>query len=358
MSVQIRYRQTSKGYSAYLDVYHKGKRSYEYPEIVVSKDYSNLQNFLKEDKEKMEFVEKLRDKISLLIKEGRYGFMPSSLRNADFVAYFEKIANEKGHPSYLNALNKLKLFSDKGRIPFSELNENTVRDFIRYLATDGGLSENTAHHYLKILNVVINRAIQERIITENPIHFVPKELKPKLQQPQREFLTIEELRALKSIPFHIPNSQIPLAFLFGCYSGLRISDIKKLKHSEIVDGQIQFRQKKSKQDFQYLPLNETAKEIIKNLPPPQHSDLVFWNLPGSNSYSGYQLRIWAARAGIKKKTTWHTARHSFAVNFLTYGGDIYSLKELLGHHSVTITEVYGKIVNIKKQELINNIPKL
>ncbi len=356
MSATIRYRKSNKGYSVYLDVYHKGKRTYEYPEIYVSKDYSGMQNYLKEDKDNIEFVEKLRDKINLAVKEGKYGFMPSSLRNADFIAYFEKICQEKKHASYFAALKKLKDFAKNGRIPFNELNENTIKDFIKYLS-EQNLAENSIYHYVMRMTIAINRAIQDKIITENPVRFIPKEMKPKKQQIQKEFLTIDELRKLRTTTY--PDTpQIPLAFLFGCYTGLRISDIRKLKNSEIQDGQIQYRQKKSKQDFHYLPLNDTAKAILKELPPPVNTDYVFWGLPSIGGHSLYRLKIWAATAGIKKNIGWHTARHTFAVNYLTYGGDIYSLKELLGHSSVTITEVYGKIVNTKKKELINNIPAL
>ena len=356
MSATIRYRKTHKGYSVYLDVYHKGKRTYEYPEIYVSKDYSGMKNFLKEDKDKIEFVEKLRDKTNFAIKEGKYGFTPSSLRNADFIKYFEKIAAEKKHPSYLAALQKLKDYAKNGRIPFSELNENTIKGFIKYLS-EQDLAENSIYHYLMLMTIAINRAIQDKIITENPVRFIPKEMKPKKQQIQKEFLTIEELRLLKNTPIQT-NPIVAQAFLFGCYTGLRISDISKLKRSEIIDGQIQYRQKKSKQDFHYLPLNDTAKAILKELPPPANTDYVFSGLPSICGRLIYHLKIWAAKAGVKKNIGWHTARHTFAVNYLTYGGDIYSLKELLGHSSVTITEIYGKIVNTKKKEMINNIPAL
>ena len=355
MSATIRYRKTHKGYSVYLDVYHKGKRTYEYPEIYVSKDYSGMKNYLKEDKDNIEFVEKLRDKINLAVKEGKYGFTPSSLRNADFIAYFEKICQEKKHNSYFNALKHLKTFAKNGRIPFSELNENIIKDFIKYLS-EQNLSGNSIYHYLMRMTIAINRAIQDKIITENPVRFIPKEMKPQKQQIQKEFLTIDELRILHKTPFYA-NPQIAQAFLFGCYTGLRVSDLMKLKHTEIKDGQIQFRQKKSKQDFHYLPLNDTAKAILKEIPPPVNSDYVFWGLP-IGSHVTYRLKIWVAQAGIKKNIGWHTARHTFAVNYLTYGGDIYSLKELLGHSSVSVTEVYGKIVGTRKKELINNIPGL
>src|SRR5208282_4353537 len=122
---------------------------------------------------------------------------PSSLRNADFIAYFEKIASEKKSVSYRFALKKLKLFAKNGRIPFAELNDNIIKDFIKFLVADE-LGENTIVLYMDNLNYVINSAIRERIITENPIKHIPKETKPKPKQVQKVFLTIEELRTLKN----------------------------------------------------------------------------------------------------------------------------------------------------------------
>ena len=58
-------------------------------------------------------------------------------------------------------------------------------------------------------------------------------------------------------------------------------------------------------------------------------------------------------AGITKRFTFHTARHTFATMMLTLGADLYTVSKLLGHTSVRMTQVYAKIINQKKDEAVN-----
>lgn len=369
MSVKIRYRKVSRSdpqenYTVYLDIYEKGKRSYEYPQIYVSKDYSKLSNTSATDREKIDLVEGIKNKIELAIRKGEYGFEPAHIRNKDFIAYFEQVCLEKKHNSYNSVLEKLKEFTKEEKLRFANFTTSKVKEFIKFLTqnisenTAKNISENTANQYLKLVNIAFNKAIRERIITENPINFLAKKDKPKKQQTQRVYLTLDELKQLKKTPFHA-NPQIKQSYLFSCFSGFRISDLKRLRHSDIVDGQLQFRQKKSEKEFLYLPLHDTAKEILKQLPPPKYSDLVFWDLPSSSNNSmNYEIRVWAASAGITKHISWHTGRHSFACNWLASGGDIYYLSKYLGHSSVAITEIYSHVIPKTMQDMVNKIPVL
>jgi site-specific recombinase XerD len=149
-----------------------------------------------------------------------------------------------------------------------------------------------------------------------------------------------------------------MAFLFGCFSGLRISDMKGFTWDKIHDGKIEYRQKKT-QKAEYLPLGKQALKILSEIPRHETNNLVFWNLPSSSdSYANQQLRLWAAQAKITKHLHWHISRHTFATLFLTSGGDIYTLSKILGHSSVETTSVYGKIIDTKKQDEVNKLPEL
>jgi site-specific recombinase XerD len=61
---------------------------------------------------------------------------------------------------------------------------------------------------------------------------------------------------------------------------------------------------------------------------------------------------------IQRGLTYHVSRHTFAVQVLASGGDIYTLKELLGHQSVQSTEVYAQVVNKAKEDAVNNMPEV
>lgn len=94
----------------------------------------------------------------------------------------------------------------------------------------------------------------------------------------------------------------------------------------------------------YLPLSNEALKWMPEREDKAADDPVF-NLPSNiNQY----LRPWAEAAGITKRFTFHTARHTFATMMLTLGADLYTVSKLLGHTSVRMTQVYAKIINQKK----------
>jgi integrase len=356
MSVTLRYRKIQdKGYSVYLDIYNQGKRTYEYLEIYTSQDYNKVKRVKEQDKDKQDFAEKVKLKTELAIKNGEYGFANASKRKADFIKYFESLCVKKDSNNYNSTLLKLKDFSG-GSLLFSELTEQKIKDFITYLQKQS-LSQTTVLHYYKMLSATLNDAVRDKFLATNPTVFIPQHEKPKKIESKREYLTMEEIRKLNDTPLS-GNPQIKTAFLFGCFCGLRISDIKKLTWDEIHDEKIEYRQKKT-QKVEYLPLGKQALTILGKIEKHETNNLVFWNLP--NPHHGYvnqTLRVWAASAGIKKHLSWHISRHSFATLFLTSGGDIYTLSKLLGHSSVDITSVYGKIIDSKKVDEVNKLPQL
>lgn len=357
MSVTLRYRKVQdKGYSVYLDIYHQGKRTYEYLELYTSLDYSKAKRIKEQDKDKKEFAEKVRLKTELAIKNGEYGFMSTSKRKADFIKYFALLSEKKKGRNYSSTLQQLKEFSG-GSLLFSAINEQKVKEFIAFLQKKS-LSQTTVSHYYRMLNASLNEAVREKFLTTNPTLYLPRHEKPKKQESKREYLTMEEIRKLNDAPFP-SNQQVKLAFLFGCFSGLRISDIRKLTWNEIHDGKIEYRQKKT-QKVEYLPLGKQALKILSEIPRHEINNLVFWNLPSasSDSYVNQQLKLWASEARIKKNLHWHISRHSFATLFLTSGGDIFTLSKMLGHSSVETTAIYGKIIDSKKQDEVNKLPEL
>lgn len=140
-----------------------------------------------------------------------------------------------------------------------------------------------------------------------------------------------------------------------CFCGLRISDVKALTWGDVEkDGEhwkLKIRQQKTQAPL-YLPLSEQAKKFIPERGEATDDDLVFANLPCEQSMNRH-LKDWAKAAGIKKKVTLHTARHTFATLTLTKGGDIYTVSKLLGHADIQTTQVYAKIVDKKKVEAVN-----
>jgi len=213
----------------------------------------------------------------------------------------------------------------------------------------GKLKKNSLRTYLIVMKSFFNLAIKKRYLTKNPaLHL---EL-PKKVTPEKEFLTIPELRILEAIE-HKPETL--RAFLFACYTGLRISDIRKLKYEDISEGTIKVKMQKTK-DFVYIPLTEKAKELI-NTKILNHSGNIF-TLQTPMTINT-QLKILFMKYGIQKdKVSFHMSRHTFATIGLTIGIPIEVISKLLGHKDLSTTQIYAKIVNekvVKEMDKFNQL---
>ena len=100
-----------------------------------------------------------------------------------------------------------------------------------------------------------------------------------------------------------------------------------------------------------------ALQIIDEVEKHEINRKVFWSLPSSQVVNFY-LKFWALEVGLKKNLHFHAARHTFATIGLTFGIDIYTMKELLGHSKIEMTQIYAKIVDEKKKNEMFKFPAL
>ena len=206
--------------------------------------------------------------------------------------------------------------------------------------------KNAGNYYLKL-------AVAEGKIDRNPFDQISASDKIHGSKSTREYLTEEELKKLAQTPTDKEETQ--QIYLFMCFTGLRISDVKALKWMDIEkDGerwQLRIRQQKTQTPL-YLPLSEQAKKFIPEQGKATDDDLVFANIPSEQAMNR-QLKDWTKAAGIKKILSLHTARHTFATLTYTKSGDIYTVSKLLGHADIQTTQVYAKIVDKKKEEAVD-----
>lgn len=131
-------------------------------------------------------------------------------------------------------------------------------------------------------------------------------------------------------------------------------NIIKLKWKDVFVDRGQYRlavsMKKTKEPI-YLPLSPEALKWMPERGGKSSEDNVF-DLPSANTIR-MQLKPWAKAAGISKRFSYHTSRHTFATMMLTLGADLYTVSKLLGHADVKMTQVYAKIINKKKDEAVN-----
>ena len=85
--------------------------------------------------------------------------------------------------------------------------------------------------------------------------------------------------------------------------------------------------------------------------------LVFAELP-SRPTTNKILKQWVEKAGIDKKITYHTSRHTFGTMMMTVGADLYTTCKLMGHADVRTTQIYAKIVDSKKIEAVDMVDRM
>jgi integrase len=347
MSIKLRSKRLSDGSeSFYLDIYYKGNRQYQFLDIKIRKNDPDR-------RQKKELAEKIRTKKEIELHSTIHDIPNFSNGGTDFIEYYNsKCKDDK----YKASLSKFKEFIEEkmtGKVlPFNRVTEKLCEDYKDWLLKN--LSNNTAWMYIIKLKTVLYKAVREKIIPFNPAKYVSV----KFEEVEKIYLTYDELKKLNET--ETKYTLYKNAFLFACYTGLRISDIKALTWGQIRDGKIFFRQKKTK-GVEYLPLSETAKKILDRMQKevPNDSDSKIFDLKNKKTERiGEKIREWAIEAKVNKYITFHTARHTFATLSLSYGVDLYTVSKLLGHKSIKMTEIYAKIINEKTDEAVSKLPSL
>ena len=249
-----------------------------------------------------------------------------------------------------------RIIQDWRNLQVTDVDKETAIDFIDYIQhgykTIGGksIAAKTAAKKVSVFSYVMNEAVRDGLVPFNPFGLLNRGEKVHVPPTQRAFLTEGELQRLVATP--CKSEETKRIYLFMCFCGLRISDASGLRWSDIEkDGDhwwIQIRMQKTQEPL-YLPLSNITRQF---LPDKGESEYVFANIPKEQTMNRY-LKEWAKAAGIDKHLTLHTARHTFATLMLTKGSDIYTVSKLLGHSSVTTTQIYAKIIDKKKAAAVD-----
>ncbi|WP_418139578.1 site-specific integrase [Oceanimonas smirnovii] len=296
---------------------------------------------------------------------GKYCLAVDHEKEDSFYEFYEKLTNEKifgsksNYSIWVSALKHLKKYHRQPELTFGEIDANFLEGFRHYLMyeaktkSENPLSQNTQSSYFNKIRACINNAHDNGIIQSNPNRRVQgiKERKTK-----RTYLTEDELEALAQTECRY--DVLKRAFLFGCCTGLRWSDINKLTWENVEsffgNSRIIFSQQKT-HGLQYLDLNTMAVKLMGER--KDRTERVFKGLKYS-AYHNIELLRWAMRAGIDKHVTFHTSRHTFAVIQINRGVSIYDLSKLLGHSEVRTTERYADITESKRREAMLSFPNV
>lgn len=368
--VYLRKRPRSNGtISLFLDVCRNGKRTNEYLKLYLVPEHTREDK--QKNKEMLKLAEAMRAKRVVEIQSKDFGLDVTTHEEALFHDVVRRLIDRKEgttKTSWKNCLAHILKYDPNERITFREITPLWVRGFRDYLDTQAmqwdidtrkrevepkPISQGTKALMFQKFCSVFNMAMREGIISTNPTVGVERFKEP---DSEREFLTIDEIRLLRNTP--PPNEHLAKAFFFSCLTGLRWSDIVKLKWGEVQEWnsgrRIVFNQKKTG-GLEYLDLNEQAAEMLGDRCDSE--SLVFPHL-GPIQAARISIAAWVKSAGINKHITFHCARHTFAVMMLDLGVDLYTVSKLLGHKSIETTQVYAKILDKNKKAAVERIPRI
>lgn len=362
--VRLRKRPTKYGgASLYLEYVRNGERVYEFLKMYLVPERSRLDKT--QNEETIRTAQAIKAQRIIELQNEAHGFSNSRTRGkVDLLRYIEAKSKDEGkNATHIHAaLYHLKRFCP--RIALRDVNKQFLRGFLHYLQTvkhtrtGRPLSKNTVYTTFWVVCSFLNKAVTDDLIPVNPLSKIPASERPQREPVARAYLTAAELKTLSGFP--CVNDQVKRAFLFCCFCGLRFSDVYRLRWCDLQtlsDGtkQAEITQKKTGQPL-YLPLSDNALKWMPKRNDAPDTAPVF-GMP-KYAMSNRHVREWCKKAGIKKRITFHCARHTNATLLLTYGADIYTVSKLLGHTNVKTTQVYAKVVDENKRRAVNLIPDI
>ncbi len=256
---------------------------------------------------------------------------------------------------YLESINHSKLLKD--------IRQENIEDFIANLY-ELGLSANSQARILSGIKKFYAYLIQEKLVEENPTQLISS---PSIGRHIPDILSYEEICSMienidLSLPFGHRNKAI-IEIMYGC--GLRVSEVTSLKISNIYikDEFIRIFGKGDKERL--VPISPSTIKTLylyidgerksQNI-SPKHTDTLFINRRGSclsRQMIFLIIKDLAEKAGIKKNIGPHTIRHSFATHLLEGGADLRAVQQMLGHSSISTTEIYTHISDQYLREVIS-----
>lgn len=372
--IKLRWKSLGNGKeSAFLDITIPGRpRKKEYLRI-----YRGGEIGKRESKDATRLASAICEKRLQEYRDGLLGIEQDKSYKLYF-PFYAICANLDGHAentrlSWINAGECLKKYlavvgKSEETFVFADIDYEFCNGYLSWLKNDATSlpkkwhgQEEVVTKRLKLSTVItrfsifkssIDMAIREGIMKGDP---TIKCVMPKVEKAKKEYLSPEDLRLLMKTPY--TNENTCKAFMFSCLTGLRISDIRAMRWSDVTihNGRtrITFRQKKTG-GLVYLDISDMAAGYMGNR--GELKDNVFDVQKGTHMYES--LRKWVANAGIDKYITFHCGRHTAAVSMLTAGAEIYTVQRVLGHASLSSTQVYADIIDAQKTSAVDMIASL
>lgn len=348
------------GVSLYLDIYYEGIRKYEFLKLYLIPEKSRADK--ERNKTTLAIANSIKAKRVIEIQSGAYDVKLASRADVPFFVYYGKMRQqiESRKNRLWEAVRIIILdYCKNEALEFKKIDVKFVEGLREYIDTkehraekvSGGLSHGTKNIYWAIVKAVFNQAVRDGIIDKNPTSNI-QGFKPS--EPKRTYLTASEVKRLSQTD--CKSDGIKKAFLFCCLTGLRYSDVKALTWGDVSKEngytRITFRQKKTKHQ-EYLDINKSASSLMGER---GRAEREVFPLYCSLDHVNHVLKEWAKNAEIAKNISFHVSRHTFATMMLSNGVDLYTVSKLVGHKSISTTQIYAKVMDKEKQRAVDTIP--
>ncbi|MBC6368034.1 site-specific integrase [Algoriphagus sp. AK58] len=362
MKVTLRERKKGKKIVLYLDYYQKGFRQIEYLDLhlIPEPEKGKLSRLeIERNKEVRRIAEQICHQKNIDFNSGKFSLADVKKQKTLVIPFFEKLKEERGTSignsgNWRSLLKHLKDYSHPG-ITFEDITKEYVDGFKNYLAkakkrNQTPLAQNSRIAYFGKFLAGLKEAENRGFLIKNPGTSAENF---KVMETERSYLTLEEVEKLVTTECEMPI--LKSAFLFSCLTGLRFGDLQKLQWEDFIESDsmgtiLRFRQSKTK-SFENLPVSDQAMSILGE---KKEKGSVFPFLHYS-AWNNLKLEQWFMKAGITRKVTFHSARHTHAVLQLKAGTDIYTVSKLLGHRSLKTTQIYAKVMDRTKMDAVNRI---
>lgn len=261
---------------------------------------------------------------------------------------FEKGLSPKSVEAYLH---DVLLFDDfLGDKELQTVSREDCQAFLKDLY-DKGIAPRSQARILSGVKSFYRFLLYDGTLTEDPTELLDA---PKIGLHLPDVLSIEEIEAIISvIDLSTPEghrNRAMVEVLYGC--GLRVSELITLRLSNLffTEGFVKIVGKGNKERF--VPIGSTAQKMVKLYVEGARAtlkirkgeeDYVFLNRRGSHLTREMVFMLvkkWAKEAGVEKSISPHTFRHSFATHLVEGGADLRAVQQMLGHESITTTEIY------------------
>lgn len=263
------------------------------------------------------------------------------MKRQEIISKFNKQINienysEQTIKNYLSVLKLFLVWVEKTKV--KKVTNDVIQDYLFYCKTEKNYSYSTMKQVIATISFLYSK------IFNKPI---PVALDIKLRKPTHlpKVLSAKEISKILRVTTNLKHKTILILIYAG---GLRLGELTNLKIGDIDSDamRIHIREAKGKKD-RYIMLSENVLDLLRKyykIYKPQ-SYIIEGQTGGKYSPQSVQSVFKTAikKAGIKKKATVHSLRHSFATHLLDEGTDIRYIQELLGHKRLETTQIYTHV---------------